>query len=61
MSLGEAIEMSGTLAESMASLKDVSSGADRFKMSRSLPFRSIMNRGLARNCGKGGDEKGPLM
>ena len=61
MSLGEAIEMSGTLDESMASLKDVSSGADKFKISRSLPLRSIINRGLARNCGKGGDEKGPLM
>ena len=61
MSLGEAIAMSGTLAESMASLKDVLSGADRFKMSRSLPFHSIMNRGMARNCGKGGDENGPLM
>ena len=61
MSLGEAIKMSGTLDESMASLKDVSSGADRFKISRSLPFRSIMKRGLARNCGKGGDENGPLM
>ena len=61
MSLGEAIEMSGTLDESIASLKDVSSGADKFKISRSLPLRSIMNRGLARNCGKGGDENGPLM
>ena len=61
MSLGEAIDMSGTLEESMASLNDESSGADKFKISRSLPFRSIMKRGLARNCGKGGDENGPLM
>ena len=53
--------MSGTFAESIASLKDVSSGADKFRMSRSLPFRSIMNRGLAQNCGKGGVEKGPLI
>ena len=53
--------MSGTLEESMASLKDASSGADRFKISRSLPLRSIINRGLARKCGKGGDENGPLI
>ena len=53
--------MSGTFVETIASLKDVPSGADRFRMSRSSPLRSIMNRGLARNCGKGGIEKGPLI
>ena len=61
MSLGEAIDMSGTLEESMASLNDESSGADKFKISRSLPLRSIIKRGLARKSGKGGDENGPLM
>ena len=61
ISRGEAIVMSGTLAESMASLSDSPSGEDRSSIKGSFPSHSITKSGFARNSGKGGSEKGPLM
>ena len=62
ISQGEAIEMLGTSAELIASLRLSFSGEDKLKLSLSLLFHSITKSGLSRNLVKGGEKlNGPLM
>ena len=55
----EAIEMSGTSAELIASLRLLPSGEDKSRISLILLFHSITKRGFAQNSGNGGELNSP--